>query len=61
MQHIDWSLLREQKAWLLTHDCDEASGLIHLVDSIQDNAVALYMFTEDQVFGPQIEQLVDNG
>jgi hypothetical protein len=61
MQHIDWSLLREQKAWLLMHDCDEANGLIHLVDSIQDNAVALGMFTEQQVFGTQTEQSVDNG
>jgi len=51
MKKLDWTLLREQKQWLLLHDCDEARGLTHLLDALQDEAVDSGMFTENEVFG----------
>jgi len=49
--NIDWALLREQKEWLLNFDCDEAEGLIMLLDAIQDKAVDCREATEEEVFG----------
>lgn len=48
---IDWALLREQKAWLITNGSDSAIGLTHLVDTIQDDAVATQGFSNYEVFG----------
>jgi len=52
----NWVLLRQQKLWLLSHNCDEANGLIHLLDALQDDAVASGRFTEEEVFGPVIKR-----
>lgn len=38
VRNINWSLLRKQKLWLLNQDTDEANGIIHLVDAVQDYA-----------------------
>lgn len=52
-ERIDWAELRRQKAWLLAQDADEADGLVNLIDSLQDDAVAN---GEDEalVFGPDV-------
>ena len=55
LRNTDWTLLRKQKAFLLTFDDDLSSGLLHLVDAIQDAAVADGIATEVEVFGPQEE------
>ena len=47
---MDWELLRQQKEWLLQHDCDEAEGLLALIDDIQDQAVATEPDLEEEVF-----------
>jgi hypothetical protein len=36
MRGIDWALLHDQKQWLLQHEGDEADGLIHLIDALED-------------------------
>ena len=38
---IDWAALARQKRWLLSHaqTSEEAAGLVHLLDAIQDAAV----------------------
>jgi hypothetical protein len=49
---INWTLLRQQKAWLLAQpECPEAEGLISLLDHLQDTAV-LEGADEYHVFGP---------
>jgi hypothetical protein len=35
---IDWSLLKEQKRWLVEQPGEHAEGLINLIDYIQDAA-----------------------
>jgi hypothetical protein len=52
---LDWELLRQQKEWLLQHDCAESEGLLALIDDIQDQAVAAVPALESQVFA-----MVDN-
>lgn len=47
---IDWELLRQQKEWLLQHSCEEADGLLELLDVIQDQAVAANPALESEVF-----------
>lgn len=47
---MDWKLLRQQKEWLLQHDCFEAEGLLALIDYIQDQAVADQPELEKEVF-----------
>lgn len=51
----DWKLLREQKALLLRLACDDGyavlDGVIHMIDDIQDRAVANGDATEAEVFG----------
>jgi hypothetical protein len=47
---MDWELLRQQKEWLLQHDCFEAEGLLALIDEIQDQAVAAQPELEEEVF-----------
>lgn len=56
---IDWKLLRAQKAELLAQvmqgkqmSMGAADGLLHLLDAIQDEAVAEEEATELEVFGP---------
>lgn len=43
IDNIDWDLLRQQKAWLLTHaiqhQSEMAAGLVNLLDELQDQAV----------------------
>ncbi len=47
---MDWELLRQQKEWLLQHDCFEAEGLLALIDELQDQAVAAQPELEEEVF-----------
>jgi hypothetical protein len=48
IEDIDWSLLRKQKLWLLQLDDiptampEEACGLLHLLDAIQDFQLMLW-------------------
>jgi len=51
MKDINWDLLRTQKEWLLNNGDDEAMGLTHLLDAIQDAVVAEGIVTEEEVFG----------
>ena len=51
MENMDWALLRAQKNWLLNQESEQALGLLHLLDAIQDEAIRLG-FAEDEVFGP---------
>lgn len=56
---IDWALLRLQKSWLWQHQCQEADGLLNLIDAIQDQAVLSGRFTEQQVFGLQQDSVAE--
>ena len=47
---IDWTLLREQKQWLVNQSGHHAAGLLGLLDSIQDTAIRLGVVTESEVF-----------
>jgi len=47
---LDWELLRQQKEWLLQHDCTEAEGLLALIDDIQDQAVEQQPELAEEVF-----------
>ena len=44
ISNMDWELLRRQKQWLLTRTIEEdsemANGLLHLIDNLQDAALA---------------------
>lgn len=48
----DWALLRDQKQWLLTQPTEEAAGLVHWIDAIQDSVVDTGLIPDDTVFGP---------
>jgi len=52
---INWKLLREQKDWLLSQtdepDLTMATGLIGLIDEIQDIAVDYEGIPSETVFG----------
>ena len=50
VEGINWPLLRIQKLWLMNHTGENADGLIHLLDWIQDSAVAAGI-DERRVFG----------
>jgi hypothetical protein len=60
---MDWGLLRQQKLILLhlreqvfsNEDKDTLSGMIHLLDYIQDIAVEQGL-SEEEVFGEEIKQ-----
>lgn len=60
---INWPKLREQKQNLLliTENCDESSlvesltGILHLIDSLQDSAVEFGISTEEEVFGESVD------
>jgi hypothetical protein len=47
----NWELLRNQKEWLLNNGSDEAMGLVHFLDAIQDAAVEDGLATKLEVFG----------
>lgn len=47
---FDWSLMRQQKEWLLTQTGPESDGLLNMLDAIQDAAVAEGV-SEEEVFG----------
>jgi hypothetical protein len=51
---IDWTLLARQKQWLLEQasTSDEAAGLLHLLDAIQDAAVDMAGVPKAVVFPP---------
>jgi hypothetical protein len=50
---INWALLRKQKYWLAQQPhCEEAEGLLSLLDAIQDEAVEVHGISEETVFGP---------
>lgn len=53
---VDFELLRQQKQWLLSVRPDEkyplVDGVIHLIDTIQDQAVAQGV-SEAEVFGKE--------
>ena len=55
LKNIDWVLLREQKEWLLNNGSDEAMGLAHFLDFIQDDAVATQGFSKEEVFGDLLD------
>jgi hypothetical protein len=53
--NYDWKLLRKQKEMLMRITCDDdyavLEGVIHMIDDIQDRAVANGDATEAEVFG----------
>jgi hypothetical protein len=59
--NIDWALLREQKQYLVEvisphygdehTEADQLSGILHLIDGIQDGAVESGKWTEKEIFG----------
>jgi hypothetical protein len=55
ISQINWTLLREQKAWLIEQNAWQAWGLLSLLDDIQDEAVATGMATDVEVFGAECE------
>jgi hypothetical protein len=64
---IDWKLLREQKSWLLdivdaspsTTQVNNALGLVHLLDALQDRAVHVDGVSELEVFGPAYVEILE--
>ncbi len=60
LQHIDWTLLREQKDYCLNEAANNAEvghlymGIVHLMDSLQDAAFADGLGTEQQIFGEDL-------
>lgn len=55
---IDWALLREQKATLVSlcgpsrgRPAEHLEGLVHLLDGLQDHAVSSGLATHAEVFG----------
>jgi len=65
MKDIDWALLRQQKAHLLEvialggqrykmvteEQAESLTGILHLIDDIQDEAVDVNNITNSEVFG----------
>ena len=60
LQHVDWDLLHQQKQILVSirakvpgqsHEFEALSGIIHLLDAIQDEAVdeGRWTFPDSQV------------
>lgn len=61
----DWEQLRKQKEMLIELvsgpiDYEELSGIINLLDYIQDEAVKSGIWTEEEVFGNLNNQDHDN-
>ena len=57
VEGINWPQLRIQKLWLMNHTGENADGLIHLLDWIQDSAVAAGVDSR-RVFGYSDETVV---
>lgn len=58
---INWEDLRKQKQWLVfaaskERYADQAEGLIHLIDGIQDYAADALGFSGEDVFGPDSKE-----
>ena len=51
LNKINWGLLQKQKQWLIAQNCEASDGLLTLIDSVQDYAVADGGFDESAVFG----------
>lgn len=51
ISNTNWELLRNQKEWLWNHGSDEAMGLAHYLDAIQDAVVDDLIALEIEVFG----------
>lgn len=57
IEQVDWKLLRDQKLYCLNEwnnnpeACDIYSGLVNMIDAIQDAAIADGLATETEVFG----------
>ena len=51
ISNTNWELLRNQKVFLWNHGSDEAMGLAHYLDAIQDAAVEDGLATKLEVFG----------
>ncbi len=47
----NWELLRNQKEWLWNQGSDEAMGLAHYLDAIQDAVVEDGIASKLEVFG----------
>ena len=64
---IDWPLLRKQKLTLLTvidesaacrrpNRVDDLTGILQVIDDIQDTAVKTHKVPEEIVFGPESKE-----
>ena len=51
ISNTNWELLRNQKVFLWNHGSDEAMGLVHFLDAIQDAVVEDGLATKLEVFG----------
>lgn len=51
IKYIDWPLLRKQKQWLMAQECEEAEGILTLIDTLQDYAIDEMGVNEYVVFG----------
>lgn len=54
--NINWALFREQKLWLIVQPNENAAGILSMMDAIQDAAFATGRFSEEQIYGPKIEE-----
>jgi hypothetical protein len=51
LKYMDWALLRKQKQWLMERECEEADGILNLIDTLQDYAIDEMGVDEYVVFG----------
>ena len=58
ISNTNWELLRNQKVFLWNHGSDEAMGLAHYLDAIQDAAVEDGLATKLEVFGELIDEQI---
>jgi hypothetical protein len=56
IENIDWALLRKQKEFLLNHGGNDAMGLAHFLDYVQDKAVE-QGYPQLEVFGDLLDDL----
>jgi hypothetical protein len=56
ISRIDWSLLRNQKQWLLLQSGNDPDGLVCLIDALQDFAVDGLNKKESEIFGLEISE-----
>jgi hypothetical protein len=54
----NWELLRNQKEWLCNQGSDEAIGLAHFLDAIQDAAVEDGIASKLEVFGELTDEQI---